>query len=49
MNYAEAVDALASRGRFGMSLGLERVRAILDELGRPETGLRGALIAGTNG
>ncbi len=49
MNYAEAVDALASRGRFGISLGLERVRAILDELGRPETGLRGALIAGTNG
>lgn len=36
-------------GRFGVKLGLERTRAILDELGHPERGLRGALIAGTNG
>lgn len=32
-----------------MKLGLDRMRAILDELGHPERGLRGALIAGTNG
>jgi dihydrofolate synthase/folylpolyglutamate synthase len=32
-----------------MKLGTERTRAILDHLGNPERGLRGALIAGTNG
>ncbi|HEX5579009.1 MAG TPA: Mur ligase family protein [Candidatus Limnocylindria bacterium] len=47
--YAAAVAALTSRGRFGISLGLERVDAILDELGHPERGLRGALVGGTNG
>lgn len=49
LDYAAAVDALASRGRFGISLGLERVAAILDELGHPEAPLRGALVGGTNG
>src|SRR5712691_1314711 len=32
-----------------MKLGTERTRALLDRLGNPERGLRGALIAGTNG
>jgi dihydrofolate synthase/folylpolyglutamate synthase len=32
-----------------MKLGTERTRAILDELGSPDRGLHGALIAGTNG
>jgi dihydrofolate synthase / folylpolyglutamate synthase len=49
IGYDEAVQALRSRGRFGISLGLERVSAVLDELGHPEHHLRGALIAGTNG
>jgi dihydrofolate synthase / folylpolyglutamate synthase len=48
-DYAAAVAALTSRGRFGISLGLERVEAILDELGHPERSLRGALVGGTNG
>jgi dihydrofolate synthase/folylpolyglutamate synthase len=43
------VAALRSRGRFGVSLGLERIAALLDELGNPEGRLRGALIGGTNG
>ncbi len=47
--YAEALAALADRGRFGIRLGLGRVRAILRELGDPQLGLRGALVAGTNG
>jgi dihydrofolate synthase/folylpolyglutamate synthase len=47
--YHEAVAALASRGRFGIRLGLGRTRALLRELGHPETGLRGVLIGGTNG
>jgi dihydrofolate synthase/folylpolyglutamate synthase len=48
-DYAAAVAQLTSRGRFGISLGLERVTAILDELGHPERGLHGALVGGTNG
>ncbi|HEX6473662.1 MAG TPA: folylpolyglutamate synthase/dihydrofolate synthase family protein [Candidatus Limnocylindria bacterium] len=47
--YEAAVAALTSRGRFGISLGLERVEAILDELDHPERALRGALVGGTNG
>jgi dihydrofolate synthase / folylpolyglutamate synthase len=48
-DYAATVAALTSRGRFGISLGLERVEAILDELGHPERALHGALVGGTNG
>ena len=32
-----------------MKLGTDRTRAILDRMGSPDRGLRGALIAGTNG
>lgn len=44
-----ALVAISARGRFGVRLGLERSRAILEELGSPERTVRGALIAGTNG
>jgi dihydrofolate synthase/folylpolyglutamate synthase len=47
--YAAALDALAARGRFGVHLGLGRIRAILREIGDPQLRLRGALVAGTNG
>ena len=47
--YRQAVAALTERGRFGVSLGLERVERLLAEVGHPEHGLRGALIGGTNG
>jgi dihydrofolate synthase/folylpolyglutamate synthase len=47
--YAAAVQALRERGRFGVSLGLERIAAILEELDHPERALRGALVGGTNG
>ena len=40
---------LRSRGRFGVTLGLDRIEALLAELGNPERALRGALVAGTNG
>jgi dihydrofolate synthase/folylpolyglutamate synthase len=49
LSYADALAALAERGRFGIRLGLERIRALLAELGNPEAGIRGALVAGTNG
>ena len=44
-----ALVAISARGRFGVRLGLERSRSILEELGSPERTVRGALIAGTNG
>src|SRR5439155_856973 len=42
--YAEALRALAERGRFGIHLGLGRTRALLRELGDPQLGIRGALV-----
>jgi dihydrofolate synthase/folylpolyglutamate synthase len=49
LDYDAAVAALRSRGRFGISLGLTRIEALLEELGNPQRRLRGALIGGTNG
>jgi dihydrofolate synthase/folylpolyglutamate synthase len=43
------VAALQARGRFGIRLGLARVRALLRALGEPHRDLPGALVAGTNG
>ena len=37
LTYPQALDALARRGRFGIRLGLGRTRALLHELGSPET------------
>jgi len=49
LTYEEALRALQDRGRFGIRLGLGRIRALLHELGDPQLGLRGALVGGTNG
>ena len=49
LSYHEAVAALTERGRFGVSLGLERVERLMAELDHPERDLRGALVGGTNG
>jgi dihydrofolate synthase/folylpolyglutamate synthase len=49
LDYDAAVAELRSRGRFGISLGLSRIEALLDELGNPHRRLRGALVGGTNG
>ncbi len=49
LTYADAIAALAGRGRFGIHLGLGRTRALLRALGDPQVRVRGALIAGTNG
>src|SRR5437899_4270166 len=49
MTYSEALAYVSRLGRFGMKLGTERTRAILDRIGGPDRGLKGALIAGTNG
>lgn len=47
--WESALVALSARGRFGIRLGLGRARSLLRALGSPEQGVRGALIAGTNG
>jgi dihydrofolate synthase/folylpolyglutamate synthase len=47
--YARALAAIEARGRYGVHLGLSRVRALLRMLGNPEREVRGALVAGTNG
>ena len=47
--YARAVATLDSVAWRGIMPGLERTRALLAALGNPQTGLRGALVAGTNG
>jgi dihydrofolate synthase/folylpolyglutamate synthase len=47
--YARAVATLDSVAWRGIMPGLERTRALLAALGNPHIGLRGALIAGTNG
>src|SRR4051794_27061922 len=49
LTYAEALAELSRRGRFGIRLGLGRTQALLRELGHPERGIRGSLVAGTNG
>src|ERR1700716_3020031 len=49
MDYAEALEYIAASGRFGIKLGLERTRALLDGLGSPDARLKGVLVAGTNG
>ena len=47
--YARAVTALDAVAWRGIKPGLERTRALLAALGNPDTGLRGVLVAGTNG
>ena len=47
--YAQALEAIEARGRYGIRLGLGRVRALLLAMGDPQLAVRGALVAGTNG
>jgi len=49
LTYQEALELISKQGRFAMKLGTRRTRAILDRLGGLDHGMRGALIAGTNG
>src|SRR5216684_2070561 len=49
MTYEETLAYMSRLGRFGMKLGTERTRAILDRLDGADRGLKGVLIAGTNG
>lgn len=49
MTYQQIISQLEAGPRARMSLGLDPVIALLDRLGNPHHGLRGALVAGTNG
>ncbi|HEX3758728.1 MAG TPA: Mur ligase family protein [Kofleriaceae bacterium] len=50
MTYAELLARLLPARRFGMVLGLDRMRAILDRLGRPDRRLGAVVhVGGTNG
>ena len=46
---ADALTHIRARGPIGIRLGLERMRALLAELGEPQRALRGVLVGGTNG
>ena len=47
--FAEKVATLCERRRFGMKPGLERMRAMMEFMGHPESGLVAVHVAGTNG
>jgi dihydrofolate synthase/folylpolyglutamate synthase len=49
MNYTEAIDYLFGRKRLGMKYGLERMEALLADLGNPQKGFRTVHVVGTNG
>lgn len=49
MNYRESLDYLYGLQRFGIKLGLENIRTLLDRCGHPEQGYGIIHVAGTNG
>ena len=49
MDYKEALAYLDGVGFFGSKPGLERIGALLEQLGSPQKGLRFIHVAGTNG
>ncbi|MEG0831187.1 MAG: Mur ligase family protein, partial [Acidaminococcaceae bacterium] len=49
MNYQEALAYLENLGKFGINLGMERIEALLGELGHPEQQVPMVHVTGTNG
>lgn len=49
MNYEESIQYLESAASFGIKPGMERINALLEELGRPETAYKTIHVTGTNG
>ena len=49
MTYRQAMEKINSRLLFGMKPGLERMRALMDELGEPQKKLKFVHVCGTNG
>ena len=49
MTYTETLNYIHSLGNFGMSPGLDRIKTVLEKLGKPQNKLKAIHIAGTNG
>ncbi|HEY6007641.1 MAG TPA: folylpolyglutamate synthase/dihydrofolate synthase family protein [Geobacteraceae bacterium] len=49
MTYEETLSHIYGRGRFGIKPGLERISALLHELGNPQEQVTTLQVAGTNG
>jgi dihydrofolate synthase/folylpolyglutamate synthase len=49
LNLADPIDWLFSLEQFGIKFGLDNIRALVDELGHPESAFKSVHIAGTNG
>ncbi len=49
MRYAEALEYLFGRRRLGMKYGLERMKALLADMGSPQEAFRTIHVVGTNG
>ncbi|SER98359.1 dihydrofolate synthase / folylpolyglutamate synthase [Butyrivibrio fibrisolvens] len=49
MNYEQALNYIESIEKFGIDLGLDRMRELLRRLGDPQNGLKYVHVAGTNG
>lgn len=49
MNYKESVAWLEQAASFGIKPGLERIKAMLEKLGHPETAYKVVHVTGTNG
>ena len=49
MNYSEALEFIHGVEKFGMVLGLDSIRSLLDRLDRPQDRLKFIHISGTNG
>nr|NIS39968.1 bifunctional folylpolyglutamate synthase/dihydrofolate synthase [Desulfuromonadales bacterium] len=49
MDYRGSLDYLYGLQRFGIKLGLDNIRALLDRLGNPQRGLTVVHVGGTNG
>ena len=49
MNYEESIAYLERASAFGIKPGMERINALLDKMGRPETACKVIHVTGTNG
>ena len=49
MNYNEALNYIHESHKFGVRLGLDNIKKLLELLGNPQDNLKAIHIAGTNG
>jgi len=49
MNYLECVNTMENLSKFGMNLGLDTIKDLLNRLDNPQKGLKYVHVAGTNG